>query len=122
MYSKGEPFVLGYRDADGNNYLYTDLNIPTYDAKYMGYCTVEGVSIPAGASLIVMNQNPFSQSTRLDDIKIVKTGEYTEPIADGVASPIKETEEGAIYNLAGQRMSKMQKGINIVGGKKILVK
>ncbi len=30
-----------------------------------------------------------------------------------------KTEEGAIYNLAGQRLSKMQKGINIVGGKKI---
>ncbi len=28
--------------------------------------------------------------------------------------------EGAIYNLAGQRVSKMQKGINIVNGKKIL--
>ena len=27
---------------------------------------------------------------------------------------------GSIYNLAGQRMSKMQKGINIVGGKKVL--
>ena len=32
--------------------------------------------------------------------------------ADGV--------EGAIYNLAGQRLAGMQKGINIVGGKKIL--
>ena len=28
--------------------------------------------------------------------------------------------EGAIYNLAGQRINKMQKGINIVNGKKIL--
>ena len=28
--------------------------------------------------------------------------------------------DGAIYNVAGQRMSKMQKGINIVGGKKVL--
>ena len=26
----------------------------------------------------------------------------------------------AIYNLAGQRLSKMQKGINIINGKKIL--
>ena len=25
-----------------------------------------------------------------------------------------------IYNLAGQRLQKMQKGINIVGGKKVL--
>ncbi len=29
-------------------------------------------------------------------------------------------EDGAIYNLAGQRISKMQRGINIVNGKKIL--
>ena len=28
--------------------------------------------------------------------------------------------DGAIYNLAGQRISKMQKGINIINGKKIL--
>ena len=28
--------------------------------------------------------------------------------------------EGAIYNLAGQRLGKMQKGINIIGNKKIL--
>ena len=30
------------------------------------------------------------------------------------------TTDGAIFNLAGQRMGKMQKGINIVNGKKIL--
>ena len=32
------------------------------------------------------------------------------------------TIEGAVYNLAGQRLQKMQKGINIVNGKKIAVK
>ena len=31
-----------------------------------------------------------------------------------------EESEAAIYNLAGQRLSKMQKGINIVNGKKVL--
>ena len=31
-----------------------------------------------------------------------------------------QMEDGAIYNLAGQRLQKMQRGINIVGGKKIL--
>ena len=30
------------------------------------------------------------------------------------------TENAIIYNLAGQRIGKMQKGVNIVGGKKIL--
>lgn len=38
---------------------------------------------------------------------------------DGVESSIK-AENNAIYNLAGQRIMKMQKGINIVNGKKIL--
>ena len=33
-----------------------------------------------------------------------------------------QMEDGAIYNLAGQRLSKTQRGINIVGGKKIAVK
>ena len=32
----------------------------------------------------------------------------------------QQTTEGFIYNVAGQRLGKMQKGINIVGGKKIL--
>ena len=31
-----------------------------------------------------------------------------------------QMEDGAIYNLAGQRINKMQRGINIVNGKKIL--
>lgn len=43
-----------------------------------------------------------------------------EDDADAIVSPFEKTEEGAIYNLAGQRISKMQKGINIVNGKKIL--
>ena len=31
-----------------------------------------------------------------------------------------EAENGAIYNLAGQRLNKMQKGINIINGRKVL--
>ena len=33
-----------------------------------------------------------------------------------------KVQDSAIFNLAGQRMSKMQKGINIVNGKKVIVK
>ena len=35
-------------------------------------------------------------------------------------TPALSEGEGAIYNIAGQRVSKLQKGINIVNGKKIL--
>lgn len=34
----------------------------------------------------------------------------------------QQTTDGAIYNVAGQRIGKMQRGINIVNGKKIFVK
>ena len=33
-----------------------------------------------------------------------------------------EKADAPVYNLAGQRISKMQKGINIVNGQKVLVK
>ena len=48
------------------------------------------------------------------------------PFADEDATGIENVNvndnvnEGAIYNIAGQRVSKLQKGINIVGGKKVL--
>lgn len=41
--------------------------------------------------------------------------------ATGIDLPAMETmEEGPIFNLSGQRLSKPQHGINIIGGKKIL--
>ena len=43
-----------------------------------------------------------------------------EPNATGISSASEEEEE-TIYNLSGQRLQKMQKGINIVNGKKIMV-
>jgi hypothetical protein len=32
----------------------------------------------------------------------------------------QKTTEDAIYNIAGQRLNKVQKGINIINGKKVL--
>lgn len=46
----------------------------------------------------------------------------TQDEEDGLNSltPALSGSEGVIYNLAGQRISRLQKGINIVGGKKVL--
>ena len=41
---------------------------------------------------------------------------------DGIKAVETEAESKVIYNLAGQRVSKMQKGIYVVNGKKMLVK
>lgn len=43
--------------------------------------------------------------------------------ATGIVSSLRKTKEAAvIYNVAGQRVNKMQQGINIIKGKKIVVK
>jgi len=57
-------------------------------------------------------------------------GDYREicgfdPESDptGISSPLVESDKTVyIYNLSGQRLQKMQRGINIVGGKKIIVR
>ena len=40
--------------------------------------------------------------------------------ATGIANINNALEDGAIYNVAGQRISKTQRGINIINGKKVL--
>jgi hypothetical protein len=41
---------------------------------------------------------------------------------DAIKSLFETQDNAEIYNLAGQRLSKLQKGVNIVNGKKVLVK
>ena len=67
-----------------------------------------GTTIAAGKGYLVINATnakafyPFS-----DD-------------ATGIQGIFANENNEAIYNLAGQRIGKIQKGINIIGGKKIL--
>lgn len=42
--------------------------------------------------------------------------------ADGIDSFYTDYSNATIYNLSGQRLSKPQRGVNIIGGKKVVVK
>ena len=51
----------------------------------------------------------------------VKAFYFNEDDATGIENVnVNDNANETIYNVAGQRMSKMQKGINIINGKKIL--
>ena len=51
----------------------------------------------------------------------VKALSFDDDDATGINEELRiKNEESSIYNLTGQRINKMQKGINIVNGKKIL--
>ena len=73
----------------------------------LGFYLFNQSTLPAHKAFIRTTSGPSSY--KFDDVT-------------GVSS-IEETEEGAaIYNIAGQRLDKMQKGINIVNGRKVLIK
>ncbi|MBQ8455556.1 MAG: hypothetical protein IJ537_09520 [Bacteroidaceae bacterium] len=68
----------------------------------------------------------FSFSVYADESKagfgVLFPGERLSDLVTGIDSPATQPEEGPIYNLAGQRLQKMQRGVNIIGSRKILVK
>lgn len=103
-------------DATGNDLLGTDTEIEADGTMYVlakpedkeiGFYKATG-TIPAGKA--------YYKST-----SGVKAFTFTDDDATGIAdlNNLKDTKD-LIYNVAGQRLNKMQKGINIVGGKKVL--
>ena len=85
-----------------------------YEGKIGFYLVDDDVTIPAGKAYLTVGAG----------VKEFLTFDFGEDDPDGISEiengKLKVEEEEAIYNLAGQRISRMQKGINIVNGKKVL--
>ena len=82
------------------------------DPAVVGFYPVSSsVTIPAGKAYL-----EYTGSNAVKGFTFVFDDDAT-----GIGlTPTLSSKEGEIYNLAGQRIQKMQKGINIVNGKKIL--
>ena len=65
------PYVLGLRDAEGNVTWFEGLTIPSWGGAVTGESVVEGVTIPAGSSLVIKNDDA-AKLVSLDDVKISK--------------------------------------------------
>lgn len=82
----------------------------------LGFYLVEnGQTVPAGKAYLEVNSGSNVKGFTFDFGK--ETG-----IQSINNEQLTIDNDKAIFNLAGQRLSKMQKGINIVNGKKVLVK
>lgn len=91
--------------ADGRQYVLANAN------DVVGfYKVISGESIAAGKAYIEVEA--------ASDVKCFTFGSDDATSVEGIQGP--EVTADAIYNIAGQRLNRMQKGINIVGGKKIL--
>ena len=106
-----------YWIGDGTEYSANDLEI--YRGYYLEgeYFTAED-QIKVGDKVIVYGKLVDYKGTKeMTGSSIYSLNGVTTGISDVKAQTITD---GVIYNLAGQRMSKLSKGINIVNGKKII--
>ncbi|MCR5850152.1 MAG: chitobiase/beta-hexosaminidase C-terminal domain-containing protein [Bacteroidaceae bacterium] len=81
--------------------------------------TIVSLSDDAGSDV---KEHPAFVADMLGTVAEPVVFTLTDPTSIESLTPALSIGEGAIYNVAGQRLSKMQKGVNIVNGKKIIKK
>ncbi|MCR5533925.1 MAG: chitobiase/beta-hexosaminidase C-terminal domain-containing protein [Bacteroidaceae bacterium] len=85
-----------------------------YGLKDNKFVKVNAGTVPAGKALLPVS----AVGAGVKEFTFIFEGENETAINS--LTPALSKGEGVIFNLAGQRLQKMQKGINIVNGKKIL--
>lgn len=98
--------LVGIEDAtvaDGSQYV-----LAKPEGEEVGfYQAIEDTTIPGGKAILVKNAG-------------VKSFFFNSEDATAITNVNGNGNNGAIYNMAGQKLSKVQKGINIVNGKKVM--
>ena len=84
----------------------------------------DNAEVPAWYQTLGEDQYPVLDPTHKVVLYDGTNGYYNEgdEDPDGIETVNVNVNDNIIYNLSGQRMSKLQKGINIVNGKKIAIK
>ena len=147
----GKPYLIKWKSGDNIvEPVFNGVTISSTAAQEVSFTGGQFIGTYSAVNLTSMDKsniwfvgsgntlyNPSNESTSLKALRAYF--QLTEPASgvksinmnfDGDATGIKRTEdtektedtEGVIYNLQGQRLNGVQKGINIVNGKKVLVK
>ena len=97
---------------------YIDFIDITSDCQFNESCVIGALR----AYLLVRWDDPYNQGgTRVPPLN--KRGIVLRDYETGITSPLRETEEGAIFDLQGRKLQgKPTRGIYIENGKKILIK
>ena len=86
-----------------------------------GEKTIWAVDVPAGGSIVLKNPSPeYNSNLEMDYIYLDTKPVPAAPTA--IKNVQTESENGAIYNLQGQRVSQPERGIFVKNGKKVIVK
>ncbi|MCR5820123.1 MAG: leucine-rich repeat domain-containing protein [Bacteroidaceae bacterium] len=109
-----EPTILNKVEGDYTNYILAKKN------DVLGfYAVTDGSTLGANKAYLPLLTSALPAAA---EVKLMLVFD-DEGLATGIEAPEKqEAAEDAIYNLNGQRLSRLQKGVNIVGGKKLFIK
>ena len=123
-YPFAETTATGFDDSGNNKLLGTDVAAETTGGDvYYALSTKGGKNVgfywmkDGGAAFTNGAHKAYLALTNISGIKAFYG--FEDDDATGIENANASVNEN-IYNLAGQRMSKMQRGINIINGKKIL--
>ena len=97
-----------YVRRNGNSYVLTDLPEP--------------IDLADGDNGLILGQQADKQWALVSNERLSVSQSAIDDVITGCPLLTSPDEEGQIYNLSGQRLQKMQRGINIVNGVKVLAK
>ena len=110
VFVKGTGATVATDDGDNYNYILNKVG------DVVGFYRAAGKKVAANRAYIsIPKAAPIKEFIALPDFEDDATSIQNSKFEI-------QNEEAPIYNLAGQRIQKLQKGINIVNGKKIMVK
>lgn len=110
---------VGNGGGDGNGGALTELN-PTIGEDGLVDIDLKAENLNGAARLNAIKLGWGSPAGQFTKLQVVK-GAY-DPVAVGLQAVKTGTENGAIFNLGGQRLAKPKKGLNIINGKKVVIK
>ena len=107
-------------EVDGKEVNFTDGAFPEKGAADCGTLTLSSINAKESIKLYFDNSN--AAGTQLN---IAYAINYLAPATDGISETVVERrfEDGAVYNLRGQKVTgTLKKGLYIINGKKVVIK
>ena len=117
---KPGPAEIQATDGDKSNFILTyDPNDKSADRK-IGFYTFENTrSIPEGKAYLQIPTASLPSSVK--GFSIIFSDDEPTAIAE-IGDGTGKAQDAVIYDITGRRLSKTQRGVNIIGSKKVMVK
>lgn len=114
--------VASRKDVYSPSTLSTPLNFTADMASATGLTAGSAEQYTTGAVLSADGKYTYTSLLNADQISV--SYQYTENTSNGVQQLVvdKADKDNAVYNLQGMKLRAPQKGLNIIGGKKVVIK